>query len=85
MLATFAQCGMTVRECRDLIGEILHKNLQSKEEAGGQEWLDLPLAVYLEQTRAGRMADEEAKAVEKTARVLMQVRGRITDAEAELD
>ncbi|MDR0652984.1 MAG: phage portal protein [Synergistaceae bacterium] len=47
MLATFAQYGMTVRECRDLMGEILHKNLQSKEEAGNQEWLDLPLSIYL--------------------------------------
>jgi PBSX family phage portal protein len=53
MLATFAQCGMTVRESRDLIGEILNKNLQSKEEAGDQEWLDLPMSVYLARLQGG--------------------------------
>ena len=58
--------------------------MQSREEKGA-EWLDVPMAVYLEQMRAGVQADEEAHAIEKTARVLAAVREKIYDEEGDLE
>ncbi len=84
MIKIFAECGMTIRECRELMSEILNRKLHSREEKGA-EWLDVPMAVYLEQMRAGMQADEEAKAIEKTARVLTAVREKIYDEEGDLE
>ena len=84
MIKIFAECGMTIRECRDIMSEILNRKLHSREERGA-EWLDVPMAVYLEKTRAGVQADEEARAIEKTARVLTAVREKIYDEEGDLE
>jgi PBSX family phage portal protein len=71
MLGAFAQTGMTVRECRDLMGKILNENLQSKEEAG-QDWLDVPMGIYLEHIRAKQSAEPAAvSSVEKSSGELL--------------
>ena len=51
MLGTFAGAGMTVRELRVVMAEILNRELQEADE--NAPWLDMPLSVYLEQLRLG--------------------------------
>lgn len=55
IVARLARAGLTVREARRAIAEILNVELQDPASDGGQvpEWLDQPLDVYLERLRQG--------------------------------
>lgn len=58
MLTNFSSAGMTVRELRRVMAEILNKELQEADEKA--PWLDMPLAVYLEQLRiAGQPVEQQ--------------------------
>lgn len=81
LLPSFAQAGMTVRECRDLMKDMLHRDLKLPEGANEDQWLDLPMAIYLAQTQ-GMQGDEGA--VEKMVSVLKQVNERMEAEEDEL-
>jgi len=84
MLGTFIKAGITVREARRMIEEILNKELPDPERA---DWLDEPLEVYLAKLRAGivaatsAMAEDEAQAVKKFASFLIEVRKRLEEYE----
>lgn len=84
MLKIFVSAGMTVREARRYMEEILNKPLPDPE---GADWLDEPLQVYLAKLAqglglvpegeggGGEKAAEEA--AEKVARFLVKVRRRL--------
>lgn len=84
MIQAFSSCGMTVRECRDLMSEVLNRQLESVEEEGA-DWLDMPMAVYLENLRVKGQQGAEAESVEKMFRVVTGVRNRVIEDEAELE
>lgn len=64
MLKVFCEVGLTVREARTVIANILNEELPAPEDA---DWLDLPLSVYLERLRLGSLpedGEEEPHSVE---------------------
>ena len=82
MLGTFVKAGMTPKESRRIMEEILNKELP---DPLGAEWLDEPLDVYLAKLRAGlsEAVDNagDAQAVQKFASFLIDVRKRLEDYE----
>ncbi|MDI3548142.1 MAG: hypothetical protein PWR10_1794 [Halanaerobiales bacterium] len=86
MLSVFVKAGMTTREARQIMEEILNKELLDPKDA---DWLEEPLEVYLAKLRAGAMGatmapEEEAQAVKKFASFLIDVRKRLEDHEFDL-
>ncbi len=58
VLATFFNCGLTVREAREEISRLLNHPLTQLDDGeagteGTPEWLDLPLSVYMAQLQHG--------------------------------
>lgn len=86
MLDTFVRAGMTVREARAQIAEILNIDLTEPE---GAEWLDMPLSVYLEKIRLGAQLVEgenaQTEAVEKFTSLLVGTRERLEDRENRIE
>lgn len=82
MLNVFTKAGMTTREARQMMEEILNKELFDPQNA---DWLDEPLEIYLTKMRtnqAERMEPEdEAQAIKKFASFLIEVRKRLEDYE----
>ena len=52
VLNTFSHCGLTVRELREEMSRLLNHQLSTLDEAS-DEWLDLPLQVYLAKLSKG--------------------------------
>lgn len=53
-LDVFCRCGLTVREAREEMSTLLNRSLPEPEgKEVDNEWLDLPLSVYLEKLKAG--------------------------------
>lgn len=82
MLSVFTKAGMTTREARQMMEEILNKELFDPQDA---DWLDEPLEIYLSKIRTnttGTMEpEEEAQAIKKFASFLIEVRKRLEDYE----
>lgn len=81
MLGTFIKAGMTVKEARRMMEEILNKELPDPQ---GADWLDEPLEVYLARMKAGVAPASPEEAVRKFAKFLIDVRKRLEDYELEL-
>ena len=52
VLNTFSHCGLTVRELRDEMSRLLNHQLSALDDSAN-EWLDLPLQVYLAKLSKG--------------------------------
>ncbi|AYO30606.1 phage portal protein [Biomaibacter acetigenes] len=81
MLGTFIKAGMTVKESRRIMEEILNKELPDPE---GADWLKEPLEVYLAKLKAGSIdtnPGDEAQALKKFASFLIDVRKRLEEYE----
>ena len=52
VLNTFSHCGLTVKELRDEISRLLNHSLTPIEEENN-EWLNLPLQIYLAKLSKG--------------------------------
>jgi len=81
LLPAFASAGMTVRECRALMQDILHRDLKLPEGAGGEEWLDMPMQIFLAQAGMASAADEP---VEKMVGILRKVNERMNEEDGEI-
>lgn len=81
LLPAFSAAGMTVRECRALMQDILHRSLKLPNGTGSGEWLDMPMQVFLSQA-ARAAADEEP--VEKFVNIMRKVNERMNEEENEL-
>ena len=66
VIATFCQCGLTVREARDEISRLLNHPLSAIEAEDKADWLDLPLSVYLAKLQRGEF-DKGVIELEKSA------------------
>ena len=56
ILATFSSCGLTLRETREEISRLLNhplSGIETNEE--NNDWLDLPLQIYLAKLQHGGM------------------------------
>lgn len=62
VLDTFSRCGLTVREARDEISRLLNHTLSEIDE--NQDWLNLPLQVYLAKLHNGELTVEKATSQE---------------------
>lgn len=67
--------GLTVREARRVMEQILHYDLIEPENA---DWLDLPIAVYLEKLKAGLISGQP---LEATVAKLMEIRKALVQGE----
>lgn len=78
MLGTFIQAGMTPREARRYIEEIINRPLEDPKDA---DWLDMPLQVFTAKLQTGLIVQEELgegeSAVEKLAKNLIAIRKAI--------
>lgn len=81
LLPAFAAAGMTVRECRALMQDILHRDLKLPKNAGGDAWLDMPMQIFLAQ--AGQASSED-EPVAKMVGILRKVSERMNEEDGEL-
>jgi len=86
MLKTFSESGMTVREARRLISKITNEEYP---EPNGADWLDEPLAVYLEKLRLGASIAnanrEQTEAVQKFTGLIVGARKALEEQEARVE
>lgn len=88
MLKVFADVGMTVREARRVIEEILNKSLPEPEPDA--DWLDMPLKVFMAKLQAGDKENKpeetpDDKTVKKVLHFLLDLRKGIEDELAKHD
>jgi PBSX family phage portal protein len=82
ILNVFVKAGMTTKEARRIMEEILNKELPDPK---GADWLEEPLEVYLAKLRSGIASaaspEDGAQAVKKFASFLIEVRKRLEEYE----
>ena len=89
VLEMFSKCGLTVREAREEMSRLLNRTL-TVPEGSDEEYLDLPLSVYLEKLRAGQvdgtlLEDERPGEKEDVLKTLWGIRKALVDQKERCD